>query len=358
VTPLEGLRAAAPEIQVQHADGANLETAAALAAASEAAVVVVGLDWRHEGEHIHNGDLAPILRQMPPPEPLLRRFGRARLAPLWAPLAGAIATMASLGSALPGGDFASGDRTDLRLPPEQETLIRSVAAANPRTIVVLMGGGAILCEAWRHVVPAILLLWYPGMEGGAALADVLLGRVSPSGRMPFAVPTAHEHLPPFDPRARKITYDLWHGYRRLRRQGHPAAFPFGFGLSYGAFAYSLLTAEIVGGCGEGGVLRVAVTVENVGTMAAADVVQLYGEMPARAVERPARFLVAFTRVSLAPGQVERVSLDVPLRRLALFDEAADAFVLEGGRHRVVVARHAEDDGIGVEVDLEAAVVGR
>jgi beta-glucosidase len=358
VTPLEGLRAAAPEIQVQHADGANPEAAAALAAASDAAVVVAGLDWRHEGEHIHNGDLAPILRQMPPPEPLLRRFGRARLAPLWSPLAGAIATMASLGSALPGGDFASGDRTDLRLPPEQEALIRTVAAANPRTIVVLMGGGAILCEAWRHAVPGILLLWYPGMEGGHALADVLLGRVSPSGRMPFAVPTAHEHLPPFDPRARRITYDLWHGYRRLRRQGHPAAFPFGFGLSYGNFQYTELAVKLLGGCGEGGVLQVGVTVENVGTMAAADVVQVYGEVPGRAVERPERILVGFTRVSLAPGQVERVSLDVPLRRLAWFDEAADAFVLEGGRHRVVVARHAEDEGIGVELELESAVVGR
>ncbi len=94
-------------------------------------------------------------------------------------------------------------------------LIRAVAAANPRTVVVLMGGGAILCEAWRQQVPAILMLWYPGQEGGAALADVLLGRVSPSGRMPFAVPTEPDHLPPFDPRARQVTYDLWHGYRRL-----------------------------------------------------------------------------------------------------------------------------------------------
>jgi len=87
------------------------------------------------------------------------------------------------------------------------------------------------------------------------------------------------------------------------------------------------------------------------------VVQVYVEAPALAVERPARILVGFSRVSLAPGQVERVSLEVPLRRLACFDEAADAFVLESGRHRVVVARHAEDDGIGVNIELEAAMVG-
>ena len=89
------------------------------------------------------------------------------------------------------------------------------------------------------------MLWYPGQQGGEALADVLLGRVSPSGRMPYAVPTDHAHLPPFDPRARQVTYDLWHGYRRLGRSGHPAAFPFGFGLSYSSFSHSDPAAELL-----------------------------------------------------------------------------------------------------------------
>ncbi len=358
VTPLQGLRAAAPEMLVLHADGADVEAAAALAATAEAAVVVVGLDWRDEGEHIHTGDIAPILRQVPPPDLLLRRFGRRRLAPLWSPVARVIAALASLGSSRTGGHFASGDRTRLGLAPEQEALVRAVVAANPRTVVVLMGGGAILCEDWRHTVPGILLLWYPGMQGGEALADVLLGRVSPSGRMPFAVPTAHEHLPPFDPRAREITYDLWHGYRRLRRDGNPAAFPFGFGLAYSTFRYLDPAVEILGGSQAAGGLRVAVTVANDGPMRADDVVQIYVEVPGLAVERPARLLAGFTRVTLAPGDTERVSVVVPLRRLAFFDEAADAFVLEGGRHRLLVARHVEDEGIGVDVELEAGVVGR
>jgi beta-glucosidase len=225
VTPLEGLRAAAPELRIPHASGEDPQAAAALAAACEAAVVVVGLDWRLEGEHIHPADIAPILRKIPPPDALLRRFGRRRLMPLWRPVAGLIATITSFGSARPGGDFAAGDRIDLGLGPRQEELIRSVAAANPRTVVVLMGGGAILCEAWRETVPAILLLGYPGERGGEALADVLFGAVSPSGRLPFAVPTRVDHLPPFEPRARQVVYDLWHGYRRLRRDGHAASFP-------------------------------------------------------------------------------------------------------------------------------------
>lgn len=139
--------------------------------------------------------------------------------------------------------------------------------------------------------------------------------------------------------------------------GALAAFPFGFGLSCSAFAYSLLKAEIVGGCSEGGELRFAVTVESVGTMAADEMVQNYGKVPARAAKRPVRMLVAFTRVSLAPGHSERVVLNVQLRRHAYLDEVADAFLLESGSHRVVVARHEVDEGIGMEFDLEAAVVG-
>jgi beta-glucosidase len=348
LTPLEGLRAAAPGIAIEAADGANIHAAAALAARSEAALVVVGLDWRHEGEHIHTGDIAPVLRQMPPPDGLLRRFGRQRLQRWWKPVAAAMAGLASLGSLRPGEHFSSGDRTELELDPHQEALIRAVAAANSRTVVVLMGGGAILCEAWRQLVPGILLLWYPGQEGGAALADVVLGRVSPSGRLPFAVPTSANHLPPFDPRARRITYDLWHGYRRLARDRHPAAFPFGYGLSYSSFAYSDLRG---GQATDADALQVELTVANSGSMAADHVVQLYAEPPGLALERPSRMLVAFARVSLGPGESQRLTIPVPLRRLAYFDEASDGFRLEPGRHRLLVARHAEDAGLGVDLDL-------
>jgi beta-glucosidase len=352
VTPLAGLRAAAPDIRLAHTDGNDLAVASALAARSDAALVVVGLDWRHEGEHIHPGDLAPILGQAPPPEGLLRLVGRRRLLPLWSRLAAAAAQVTRLGSARAGGAFASGDRTRLQLPADQEALILAVAAANPRTVVVLMGGGAILCEAWRQRVPGLLLLWYPGQRGGEALADVLLGRVSPSGRMPYAVPTDASHLPPFDPRARQITYDLWHGYRRLGRQRHPAAFPFGFGLSYSSFSHSDPEAQLLPGA-----LELRLTVANTGTMDAAEVLQIYAEPPGQSVERPRRSLVGFRRLSLQPGQSERVAIQIPLRRLAWFDASRDAFVLEGGAHRLVAARHAEDQGIGVDLTLEAGLAG-
>ncbi len=361
VTPLEGLRSAAPQLTIRASPSDDPAAAAAAAACSEAAVVVVGLDWRLEGEHIHPGDIAPILRRIPPPDWLLGRWpggpgGRRRLRRAWQPAADLIAWITGHATPRQGGDFASGDRTDLRLPPRQVALIRAVAAANPRTVVVLMGGGAVLMEEWRQAVPAILLLWYPGEQGGHALADVLLGRVSPSGRLPFSLPTSPDHLPPFEPRAPLVTYDLWHGYRRLGREGRRAAHPFGFGLSYSRFEFGQpgLAADPATG---DGALRLSVTVRNAGPMAAAEVVQVYLEAPGLEVERPPRTLVAFARLKLGVDECRSLRLAIPRRRLAVFDEAGDGFRLEAGLHRLVVARHVEDPGLAVEVTLEGGWLG-
>ena len=201
----------------------------------------------------------------------------------------------------------------------------------------------------------LLLLWYPGQEGGSALADVLLGQVSPSGRLPFAIPTHADHLPPFAPRAAQITYDLWHGYRRLQRHHHPAAYPFGFGLSYSALVLS--EAALLHQGGQAVELGVQVQVQNCGPMAAAAVVQVYLEPPGLAVERPPRTLVAFQRVPLQAGESRRISLAVPLRRLAFFDEQRDGFVLEGGHHRLVLAQHSEDPGLACGLDLQETWLG-
>ena len=347
VTPLEGLRAAAAPGAVHHASGERLPEAVALAAACESVLLVLGLDWRLEGEHIHPGDIAPILRQMPPPHPLLRRW--------WPPVARAIAAITSYGSARQGGDFAAGDRTQLELPAEQVALIEAVVAANPRTVVVLMGGGAILMEAWRRAVPAILLLWYPGERGGEALADVVFGAVSPSGRLPFAIPTSADHLPPFEPRARQVRYDLWHGYRRLQRDGHPAAFPFGFGLSYGALRLSDAQAELSPGSHPA--LRLAVTLHNDGAMASDGVVQVYVEPPGLVLDRPVRTLVGFGRAGLEPGGCRRLRLAIPLRRLAYFDEVTSRFWLEAGPHQLRFAQHSEDAGLLVELVWAATDLG-
>jgi beta-glucosidase len=262
------------------------------------------------------------------------------------------ASITRLASARTGGDFAAGDRTSLRLPPEQVALIEAIAAANPRTVVVLMGGGAILTGEWEGRVPGLLLLWYPGEQGGHALAEVLFGALSPSGRLPFAIPVSEDHLPPFEPRAARVVYDLWHGYRRLQRLGQPAAYPFGFGLSYSSFAHTHPVAVL-----HSGEVELAISVRNSGAMAAADVVQVYLEPPGLLLERPKRSLVAFQRLSLEPGESRRLHLAIPLRRLAYFDPDRDRFVVEGGPHRLVVAPHAEAPGVAVALQLEATVLG-
>ena len=359
VTPLEGLRQADPQLRISYHNGEDPQAAAALAARSEAAVVVVGLDWRLEGEHIHPGDIGPILELMPPPQWLLQTLGPRTLLPLWKPVAQLVARITSQASARQGGDFAAGDRTDLRLPAEQVALIRQVAAANPRTVVVLMGGGGMLSQEWHDAVPGLLLLWYPGQEGGHALADVLLGRVSPSGRLPFSLPSSADQLPPFEPRARRIVYDLWHGYRRLERDGQAAAFPFGYGLSYSQFETTELSATLMAGSDTSEpAISLAVTVANSGAMAAAEVLQIYLEPPGQAVQRPARALVGFARVPLAAGACQRITLTIPLHRLAFFDSTQDGFMIEAGFHRLVVARHCEDSGLACELLLGVTFLGR
>ena len=362
VTPLQGLRQARPNLPIHYSDGSNPEAAAGLAATCDGAVVVVGLDWRLEGEHIHPGDIAPILEQIPPPNWLLRSRLWPATRPQWRRVTKLIAWLTSHASARQGGDFAAGDRTDLGLPPAQVALIRSVAAANPRTVVVLMGGGAIRCSDWDRLIPGLLLLWYPGEQGGHALAEVLLGSVSPSGRLPFTIPIHENQLPPFEPRATRAHYDLWHGYRRLQRHlgegGEAAAYPFGFGLSYCSFSLTEIAATIKpDSMAAEGSVELTLCVGNGGSMEAAEVVQVYLEPPGELLERPRRTLAAFKRLTLPAQGQRRLTLTIPMRQLACFDPERDAFVLEAGVHRLVVARHAEDPGLAVDVELQEAVLG-
>ena len=359
ITPLMGLRTARPDLAIAHADGRDLGAATSLAARSDAVLLVLGLDWRLEGEHIHPGDIAPILKEIPPPDALLQSPLWPRLQPLWGRFTRLIAGLTSYGSARQGGDFAAGDRTDLSLPEDQVSLIRAVTAANPRTVVVLMGGGAILTSAWDQLAPALMLLWYPGEQGGHALAEVLFGAVSPSGRLPFSIPRHPAQLPPFEPRAPVVTYDLWHGYRRLQHQHEQAAYPFGFGLTYSHFHFSQLAVRLVEGEEAAACLvELSLGVRNTGAMAAADVVQVYLQPPGLLLERPQRLLVAFQRLQLQPDQWRLISLLIPLRRLAYFDPDRDGFVLEPGLHSLVAAQHVEDPGLVVDLPLPPPLVER
>lgn len=326
VTPLQGLRAALGEAAVAFDDGADSGRAAAVAAGADAAVVVVGYTHADEGEYIPPDMIPMFAPSFPPPSPSEK----------------AIAERIVQGTGSQEGGFSpGGDRERLTLHPDDERLILSVARANPRTVVVLMVGSAVITEAWREAVPGILVLWYPGMEGGHALADVLLGRINPGGRLPCTFPRRAADLPVFERDATRITYDLWHGYRKLARDGHPAAFPFGYGLSYTTFAHGSLRLEKTVVSPDGRV-RATLEVSNRGARAGDEVVQLYVGYPASSVERSARELKAFARVSLAPGETRPVTLEFAVADLAYY---AGGWQIERTEYEVIVAPHAEAPGL-------------
>lgn len=215
------------------------------------------------------------------------------------------------------------DRADLALPGGQDDLVRRVAAANPRTVVVVNAGAPVLMP-WADDVAAVVQLWYPGEAGGEALADVLTGVVSPSGRLPVTFPRRDEDVLPVG-RGGTVTYDegLGTGYRR---RGVEPLFPFGHGLSYTTFAYGSVDVAV----GEEGV-EVSVEVTNTGGLAGAEVVQVYLRGPG--YDRPDRELEAFAKVHLDAGEARVVRLPVDLRGLAVWD---DGWVVEPGRREVLI----------------------
>ncbi|HEX6424189.1 MAG TPA: glycoside hydrolase family 3 C-terminal domain-containing protein [Acidimicrobiales bacterium] len=285
VTALDGLRAAGDRwvINVSHQPGDDLDAARLAATTADVAVVVVGYTHRDEGENA---------------------FRRG------------------------------GDRRSLTLAPHDESLIRTVAAVNPRTAVVLVGGSAIVTESWREQVGAILMAWYPGMEGGHALARVLFGEVSPGGRLPCTWARSAEQLPPFDPDARRVRYGPLHGYRLMEATGRSPAFPFGFGLSYTTFEHG----RLAGTRSWEGSVRLTVPVVNTGTRTGDEVVQVYLDEPLGSDPRPLRTLRAFRRVTVAPGALVNVTFELAA------DVVARTAIAHGGRVRVHVGRDADPAG--------------
>jgi beta-glucosidase len=220
-----------------------------------------------------------------------------------------------------------GDRDSLALKPHDEDLILRTVAANPNMVVVLMGGSAIITEAWREKVPALLMAWYPGMEGGHALADILLGKVNPSGKLPCVFPKSKSQLPLFDKSAKSIEYGYFHGYRLMDKRGEEPAFPFGFGLNYTTFAHKNLQID-QSEIGPDEALKVSLDVTNTGNVAGEEVVQLYAGCEGSRVERPSKELKGFSKVHLEPGQTKRVDFVLEAKQLAYYDEQQAQWIVE------------------------------
>ncbi len=237
-----------------------------------------------------------------------------------------------------------GDRTALGLKPSEIDLIESVAAETSRLIVVLEGGSAITMREWIDSAEAVVMAWYPGMEGGSALAGLLFGDFNPSGRLPVTFPATEGQLPPFDNKARELEYGYFHGYRLFNREGLEPAFPFGFGLSYTEYEYlsiGLDREELE----ESGTVTITVKVANVGERAGEETVQLYIGCPGERVERPPRELKGFRKISLEPGTSAEAVFVIAVADLAFFDEESRSWVVEKGVYRVLAGSSSREEDL-------------
>lgn len=298
-SPVKAIAAASPSTKVSFAFGDDVEAAARLAASSDVAIVFA---WqtRTEGQDLRN----------------------------------------------------------LSLPAGQDELIRKVAAANPRTVVVLQTGGAVLTP-WGRQVGAILAAWYPGNRGAEAIANILFGRVNPSGRLPISFPRAEADLPrphppesqadpmkpdvaPANPPVVELDEGLAVGYRWYESRGKSPAYEFGFGLSYTTFAYSNLAVNPD--------LSVTFDLANTGERKGIEVAQLYLEFPPSAGE-PAKRLAGWARLELAPGERRRVRIAPDPYALRVWETSAGTWRHPAGRYRVHVGASSRKLPLAQEIDI-------
>jgi beta-glucosidase len=234
------------------------------------------------------------------------------------------------------------DRESLLLPEQQNKLIRAVARANPKTILVLINGTPVAMP-WIEEVPAILEAYYPGQEGGNAIARILFGAVNPSGKLPETFPRKLEDNPsygnfPGDPENVKYEEGIYVGYRHYDINNIEPLFPFGFGLSYTDFSYSNLQTEQTGD----NLVKVRVEVKNTGSVPGKEVVQLYIRDPESVMDKPEKELKGFTKVFLEPGQSKPVSMKLARDRFAHFEEQKGQWVVEPGEYEIWVGSYSRD----------------
>ncbi len=230
------------------------------------------------------------------------------------------------------------DKPDMYMPFGQDELIRAVLKANPKTIVVLMGGGAIDMTQWVDKAPAILQAWYPGLEGGNALAKIIFGEVNPSGKLPMTFPKKLEDHPshklgeyPGDSVYVNYYDDIYVGYRYFDTYKTEPQFAFGHGLSYTSFEYSNLKLSAAG---KGATL--SFTIKNTGKLAGAEVAQVYVKQLHPSLPRPEKELKGFKKISLQPGESKTVTIALNENAFQYYDDIKNEWVKEKGSYDILV----------------------
>ncbi len=265
------------------------------------------------------------------------------------------------------------DRT-FTLPWGQDALIEAMASANPHTIVTLTGGGGVDTRRWLDKVPALLHTWYPGQEGGTAVAEILFGKQDPEGKLPvsfdrswgdnpsepyyYPVKGADTTLHAIGADGKPLDYTIAHikygdklmvGYRYWTTTGKHPLFPFGFGLSYTTFSFSRL--QVPATAASGSTIQVSFDVTNTGKVAGAEVAQLYVSDPSAKVGRPERELKVFEKVRLAPGATNHITLNLDARAFSYWDEAAHKWTIGPGKFVILVGDSSENTPLHTDLTM-------
>lgn len=306
VTPLEGIKKIIPNAEVIFDDGQDLTRTKALAASVDAVVFVVGFNHDDEGEFIENAQDDQNLT--------------------------------AIGVEF---DAVGGDRKEtLGLHADEVELIKEIGPANRNSVAVLIGGNMIMMEEWKKDVSSILMAYYPGMEGGTAIAKTIFGEVNPSGKLPFVIPTDEKHLPQIDWLADEITYDYYHGYAKLEKEGIEPSVPYGFGLSYTTFNHSNAKFEVKD---ENIIARCDVT--NTGDLVGDEVVQMYVGFEHSKIDRPVKVLRGFERITLLPGETKTVEISCSLDKLEWYNPEKNTWELEDMDYAVYIGNSSDEQDL-------------
>lgn len=236
-----------------------------------------------------------------------------------------------------------GDRDELSLRAHDEALINRLSEVNSQLVVSMFGGSAIITENWKDNAAAILMAWYPGMQGGTALAQIIFGDVNPSGKLPCSFPKNSEDLPYFSKSDSTIHYEYLQGYRHLEHFNHTPAFPFGFGLSYSEYGYSDLAIKNTS-VTSNDTLEVRVVLENMSAVNGEEITQLYIGYP-QTIERANKDLKGFKRSILNSGEKKTLNFEVPISELRYYDESQKCWVDELGDYQVFIGSSSQSSDL-------------
>lgn len=281
------------------------------------------------------------------------------------PEAKAIASKADAVLIFPGFDASieteAGDRT-FRLPPGQDELIKEIGAANKKTVVILTAGGNVDMLPWVDAVPALMHGWYSGQQGGTALAQLVFGDYSPSGRLPISLERRWEdsaayrsYYPNDGPKRVKYTEGIFVGYRHFDHNNIKPLFPFGFGLSYTTFTYKNLSISPATNGFSQGPVTVSFDVTNTGSREGSEVAQVYVGDQHSSVPRPPKELKGFEKIELKAGETRRVSIPLEFRSIAYYDTQSHAWKADPGVFNVYVAKSDADVQLQGKFNYQAAL---